>query len=362
MSRSIGKDLYWCRVPENSWSRTILHEKTHWRVLAICRASDMSWVFVTTRRPTRKVGFNGTPKLDPFGSHNPVTCKVNMEWKSELNLLTKTILTRGWELLMAWTNWSQTWSTGSTTTTSRRPPQRRRNFFAVASRSKAKAKPRRPSTASSSSKIAPILERIWIDIEPGAEFDQAYPVAKRINTLFRHGELPREEDGAIEFWRLKMIFGTDLSNSQYWSDDVWKSKMAGDGGNKTRFQCCTDSSGQEILHLRALQGHPGRDPTDPSLQDNVLIPENFIEYIYHIGCAVNSHSTNSGLIPGGQNSSKDRQTVFFTAVNPMHKNHQDPIELDLTKPRLASNITRKSGKGIKIRCTGPIFSLLNVKD
>ena len=37
---------------------------------------------------------------------------------------------------------------------------------------------------------------------------------------------------------------------------------------------------------------------------------------------------------GGQNLSK-RQTVFFTAVNPMHKNHQDPIELDLTKPGLA---------------------------
>ena len=34
--------------------------------------------------------------------------------------------------------------------------------------------------------------------------------------------------------------------------------------------------------------------------------------------------------------SKERQTVFSTAVNPMHKNHQDPIELDLTKPRLAS--------------------------
>ena len=44
----------------------------------------------------------------------------------------------------------------------------------------------------------------------------------------------------------------------------------------------------------------------------------------------------SGLIPGGQNSSRDRQTVFFTAVNPTHKNHQDPMELDLTKPRLAS--------------------------
>ena len=72
--------------------------------------------------------------------------------------------------------------------------------FAFTSRYKAKAKPRRPSTTCSSSRTVHILERIWIDIEPGAQFDQAYPVAKRINTLLRHGDLPREEDGAIEFW------------------------------------------------------------------------------------------------------------------------------------------------------------------
>ena len=50
--------------------------------------------------------------------------------------------------------------------------------FAFASRSKAKAKPRRSSTACSSLRTVPILERTWIDIEPGAQFDQAYPVAK----------------------------------------------------------------------------------------------------------------------------------------------------------------------------------------
>ena len=162
-------------------------------------------------------------------------------------------------------------------------------------------------------------------------------VAKRLNTLLRHGELPREEDGAIEFWRVKDDLRNKFEYSQYWSDDVWKSKMAGGGGNKKRFQYCTDPSGQEILYLRALQGHSGRNPIDPALQDNVLIPNNFFEYIYHIGCAVNLHSiTNSGLTAGGQNSSRDRKTVFFTAVNPMHKNHKDTQELDLTKPRLAS--------------------------
>ena len=209
--------------------------------------------------------------------------------------------------------------------------------LAYASRSKAKAKPRRPASTCSSTRTVPIRERIWIDIEPGAQFDQAYPVAKRLNTLLRHGELPREEDGAIEFWRLKDDLRNEFEHSQHWSDDMWKSKMAGGGGNKKRFQYCTDPLGQEILYLRALQGHSGRNPIDPTLQDNVLIPKKFFEYIYHIRFAVSLHSiTNSGLIPGGQNSSRERETVFFTAVNPMNEDHRDPQELDLTKPRLAS--------------------------
>ena len=112
--------------------------------------------------------------------------------------------------------------------------------------------------------------------------------------------------------------------------------MQGGEGNKKRFQYCTDSSGQEILYLRALQGHSGRNPIDPSLQENVLIPDNFFEYIYHIGCAISLHSfTNSGLIPGGQNLSREIQTVFFPAVNLMDKEYKDPCKLDLTKPRLA---------------------------
>ena len=46
-----------------------------------------------------------------------------------------------------------------------------------------------------------------------------------------------------------------------------------------RCQHCTDPPRQEILFLRALQGHSGRNLIDPSLLDNVLIPNDF-EYIY----------------------------------------------------------------------------------
>ena len=183
------------------------------------------------------------------------------------------------------------------------------DVFAFSSRSKAKAKPRRPTSACSSSRTVPIRERIWTDIEPGAQSNQAYPVSKRLNTLLRHGHLPREEDGAIEFWRLKEDLRNKFENSQHGSDEMWKSKMAGGGGNKKSFQFCTDSSGQEILYLPAPQGHSRRNPIDPSLQDNVSIPDNFFEYIYHIGCAISLHSiTNSGLIAGGQiQARKDRQ-------------------------------------------------------
>ena len=54
-----------------------------------------------------------------------------------------------------------------------------------------------------------------------------------------------------------------------------------------------------------------------------MIPSSFFQYIYHVGCAFNLHSViNSGLILGGQHSSK-RQTVFFLSVDLMDKSHKD---------------------------------------
>ena len=60
------------------------------------------------------------------------------------------------------------------------------------------------------------------------------------------------------------------------------------------------------------------------------------EYIYHIGNAFEMHSIiKRGLIPGGKSLRRDRQSVFFTAVNPMDA-RQDlkEVEYDLDKPRI----------------------------
>ena len=82
--------------------------------------------------------------------------------------------------------------------------------------------------------------------------------------------------------------------------------------------------------FKAIQGL-----IDPTLQDNVIIPNGFFQYIYHVGCAINLHSIiNSGLIAGGQNLN-NRQTVFFLLVDPMDKNHKDPDAIDLNETRHA---------------------------
>ena len=74
------------------------------------------------------------------------------------------------------------------------------------------------------------------------------------------------------------------------------------------------------------------------MQDNVVIQRGFFQHIYHIGCAFKLHSIiNSGLIPGGQNSSK-RQTVFFLLIDPGDKSHKDPEHIDFSIPRRARHL------------------------
>ena len=143
-----------------------------------------------------------------------------------------------------------------------------------------------------------------------------------------------KDPDVIDLNVVKNFLQSQFSQIPHWSDDRWKACLAAGGGAKRRYQNCTDSSGT-ILYLRALQGHSGGNLLDPSLQDNVIIQSNFFQFIYHVGCAINLHSIiSSGLIPGGQSLST-RQTVFFTSVDPMDKNHKDPDVIDLNVPRRA---------------------------
>ena len=58
-----------------------------------------------------------------------------------------------------------------------------------ASRSKAKAKPQKRDSASSSTRTIPIGERTWTDVEPGKYSLSDCPVSKKLIHLLRHGSL-----------------------------------------------------------------------------------------------------------------------------------------------------------------------------
>ena len=200
----------------------------------------------------------------------------------------------------------------------------------------ADAKPQRRQPAGSSPRTVPIWKRTWTDVEPGKYSFSDYEVSKKVVYLLCYGkQVHGEDDGAVQFWRIKENLQKHFPHSPHWSDSKWNACLAGGGRrNKRRFQYCIDSLGT-IVYLRALQGHSGRNLIDPSLQDNVIIQSNFFQYMYHVGCAFNLHSIiSSGLILGSQSLSK-RQTVFFLPVDPVDKNHKDPDVIDLSVPRRA---------------------------
>ena len=207
------------------------------------------------------------------------------------------------------------------------------NTSVVAARSKAKSKPQPREFAGTTT--IPLRERRRIDIEPSKQDLDSYDLSKKvINLLRRNQTFHREEDGAIEFCKIKFHLRNHHSQIQNWSDDRWKACLAAGGGSKRRYQYCSDNLGT-IIYFRALQGHSGSNLIDPTLQDNVLIRPGIFPYIYHVGSAFNNYSiVSNGLVPGVQNLSR-RQTVFFLPVDPRNESHRDPEYIDFSVPRLA---------------------------
>ena len=203
----------------------------------------------------------------------------------------------------------------------------------VAARSKAKAKPQpRESTGTTTIQLS---ERVWIDIVPSKQDLDSHNLSKKVINLLRHNQkLHREQDGAVQFYKIKFHLRDYSLPVQNWSDNRWLACLAAGGGPKRRYQYCSDSLGS-IIYLRALQGHSGDSIIDLAMQDHVLIAPGVFPYIYHVGSNFNISSIlSNGLIPGGQELSR-RQSVFFLPVDPRDENHRDPENIDYFVPRRA---------------------------
>ena len=155
---------------------------------------------------TRKVGFEGTPKLGSTTSF--LQCEYGVEIRIES---VNKDNSHSWVRISNGLNKLVTDLSNNKEDDNNQQETSEMQFedcalktivLAFASRSKAKARPRRRTSACSSTRTTPISERSWTDIEPENYSSIAYPVSKQLITLLRHGQIPRQEDGAIEFWRL----------------------------------------------------------------------------------------------------------------------------------------------------------------
>ena len=116
----------------------------------------------------------------------------------------------------------------------------------VAARSKAKAKPQpRESTGATTISLS---ERIWIDIEPSKQYLESYNLSKKVVNLLRHNQkLHREDDGSIQFYKIKFHLRDHHPQIQNWSGDRWIACLAAGGGSKRRYQYCSDYLGINYL-------------------------------------------------------------------------------------------------------------------
>ena len=236
------------------------------------------------------------------------------------------------------------------------------NARAFASRSKVKAKPQRRISASLSARTIPIGER-WLGPILNHKIIRPPIIQYRNNwSIFFVMVI------YLERWWSHWILEIKRSSSEFifmfghhWSDEKWKSIMAKRRRKQENISVLYRCFRRNYLPPSSSRSISGRNLIDPSLQDTVLIPDDFFKYIYHVGCAIKLHSIiNSGLIPWGQNLSK-RQTVFFLLVNPMGKEHKDPDTIDLNAPRLAQSMHKCMEETSK-HCIGLTWILLKRKD
>ena len=140
----------------------------------------------------------------------------------------------------------------------------------------------------------------------------AWKISKRLTALARHRKIEAVHRSAL-FPQLRRDFereGARTVSYSQWLGHIYR------GSNKPRFQCRVDSN-NNLLHVRAIQGHSGGELIAPELLNHVAIPPRWKEYLYHVGSffAVNS-ILQAGLIAGGRDTEEGRQTVFFTFLDP----------------------------------------------
>ena len=160
-------------------------------------------------------------------------------------------------------------------------------------------------------------------------------MSKKLSNLLRHGSLLRG----------------------HWSDVKWKKSMAKGGGNKKRYQYCTDSSGT-MLYLRALQGHSGRNLVLSFITRQCRDSGRFLPV--HLSCRTYNQFTfhhQIGIDTGRSKFEQETDTILSACESHWTRNTRI-LTRSTWKHRVLHGTCIKHGRNIKTRCIGSTSTLL----
>ena len=311
-----------------SWRKTLKNScKSQIQWLVVSTFCQETKEFTTKRMHPRK-----HQKLDPYWKLQPVACTISTELRSEFFFWTKIILTPGSEFFMdhqVYDEFEQQ-RAGNRRSSTRRilhcDQRTKQNYKNVDSY---------PRTIFIGKEFGLMLNQGNIHspiIQCRRNWSIFFVMEIYLETIME--QLNTEEYQIIFriIFVLSSLVWQKVEEEYIWQDEGTTKKIS------VLFCFLRNNS-----FFITLQDHSESNLIDPTLQDNVLTPNNFFEYIFHVGCAINFNSViNSGLIPGGQNLS-NRQTKKFLPVDPMDEDHRNPNKIDLEARRL-TQYTHKAWK------------------
>ena len=181
------------------------------------------------------------------------------------------------------------------------------NVLSFASRSKAKAKPRRPTC--SSARTVPFCERIWTDIEPGTQFESSVPSGKKTkhsSSAWTITSRRRWGDRILETGRLSSEQTCALSTLVWWNVEEYNGKRR--RKKEKDFNTVLTRHDKKFFTSEFFKVIQDAIPLIHHYRDNVLIPNDFFEKFYHIGCAVTFTLHHKFRIDSGRTKFKQEKT------------------------------------------------------
>ena len=215
--------IYGCSISQSCWNWTKFRDERHWRILH----TFMQWHVVQTlfqemkSHLNQKGGSMGTPKLGPYWKLQHVICLLKNELRTELSLWAET-MTRGLEVLMNSMKFVLDFHNND-------PEITEYQHEANALQLDAKDFVSQSKTKSKATKKRTFDNRIWSDVEPGKYLFSDHEVSKKWIWLLYHGNLLREDEGAVQFWRIEEILQKYVPCCRHWSDSMRKESMGGEG-------------------------------------------------------------------------------------------------------------------------------------